>query len=241
MTRTRTALASFTLIVLGMAAPDAHAQRAVLSATGTLQAVSDPGGTLDPTAAVGTPFTLTYVFDYVPADARDSSNNFSIYYFTASGTGATVTFGDYAFTPGGYLSDASVGGAQNTPPKDGVTFQTGGETVASPGMTITSGAGVSLQLVEAEGRILPNNALPPPSAYTLSDFRPYSQDASGSYFLADLDLNQNSSPASVKGSITTLTVNLIPAAAPEPSQAAALATGLLGLGVLAIKAKRRTA
>lgn len=244
MTRKTGALVGLAAAVLMLATSVAHAQRAEITATGTVQVVSDQDGTLDQTVVVGAPFSFAYVFDYVQADVRDSSSNYGVYYFTASGTGATVTLGDYQLTPGGYLNTASVGGSEDSPPRDGITFQTGGENVVGPGGTDLGGAADGIQLLVPDGSILATNSLPPLSAFDLSAFKPYSAGFDGSLFTASFDLpslttGQYGSGAAVRGQINTLSARLLPA--PEPSQSLVLAIGLVTLSTLMLKARKRGA
>lgn len=221
------------LAALALSAP-AHAQRAVLTATGTLQLISDPSASLDATVTTGTLFTFTYVFDYVAPDPRDSDSTRNIYYFLNPGAGATVTFGDYVAVPGGYLSTGVVGG---DPSRYGIEFQTGGENLTRSGTPVAGGVGSDIQLLEKDANTLPGNALPPPGGFTLSNFKPYSDDAYGSAVLLSGEFGPNDSGTFIKGRIDTLTVQIIPA--PEPSSPVALAVGILGLGVLTMKARRR--
>lgn len=149
---------------------------------------------------------------------------------TAGGTGT-------AFVTGGTITgfDAiSIGGGTVTITSGSITGGVGaGAGLVAQMSGVTSGTGGTINLYGTNFLV---NGLAAPSQLTGTGTNTITGTVSGT--LANGDLL--STTYQLVGAGTTINF-FAPAAAPEPSSFAALGIGLLGLGALAFKAKRRTA
>ena len=226
-------------VICGVQAADA--QTVQITAAGTIQKVSDIENSLDASVTVGTPFTFTYLFDYVPPTPEGGITETDFYFFPAA-LGASATVGDYAFTSGAAVSNnmATVSVVGQYPLSD-IDFGSNNQTLVVAGKSIPYGGSSGIYLRDNQGRITTTGALPPLSAFNLPLYDAYAPTNQGTFYSGTLALPGTSSDVVIWGQINRLSARFVPPTVPEPTPAALLGIGALGLAVPVLRAHRREA
>ena len=211
----------------------ASAQQFKVTATGTVTSVEDSVHLYNSSVAIGTPFTFSFVFDYSAPDGYPNDPNHGVYKLSGNGNGATVSVGDYKFTPSAAsLSDV---GVTHNNDQDAISFYSQNEIktgLSSPGTNL-----VRIYLTGPSGKFLTSDALPPLSAYNQINLAApnYSQ------FIVQVQ-NSTSYYSNIVGeySFNSLKAELVNPAAAVPEASTTVSLGvLLALGGLTLAVRRR--
>ena len=211
------------LLVAGAAcafAKPAAAQTYKVTATGTLTQVYTTGGQFNFSVAVGTPYTLSFLFNYSAPD--DSSSDPTLgQYNLPSPYGATVAFGDYTFAPTNNGANR-LGVYNNHAGTNEVDLTSANESTT--GFSSPTTANVVFYGVSNTGFITSDAQLPL-SAYNVANFN---------NLVFDVVTSQG---AYVVGSVTSLSAQ---SANPVPEASTTVSLGvMLGLGGLVLVVRRR--
>lgn len=212
---------------LGIARP-AAAQTYKVTASGVITRGYDRDGVFNSSAAIGTPYTFSYLFDYsVPSTYSDPTA--AQYDSPGANYGATAAFGDYKFTPSAsginylYVGNSKTG-------YNGFNLVSEGETATGFGSPTTASVQVE---GESSTGFFSSTAMPPLSAYNVANF----DFLHFVVFVPGSTANGNI----LEGSVTSLSAQLVdPNVAPVPEASTTVSLGLmLGLGGLVLAVRRR--
>ena len=216
-------------------AGSASAQQFKVTATGTITniRINSEISPFDSSVVIGTPFTVSYLFDYsVPNTNPDLA--FGSYRLFGVNYGATAAIGDYKLTPTiSTISDVELQNHLNGTAQDHLELDSFFGTFVGPNNSSRPGES-ALSLVDDTGLLLSSNALPPPSAYGAFDLTLPNSSRFDAYIFGSDGVR-----SSAQGTITSLSAELVaPAAVPEVSTWVSLGV-LLGLGGLMVVVRRR--